>query len=345
MIPADRFLELLDGLAQTRLAVCGDYFLDEYLVLDPALEEASLETGLPARQVVAVRTSPGAAGTVTANLAALEAGAIYAVGAIGDDGNGYSLRQGLQRCGVDMSHLLVQEEIFTPTYTKPMIIQEDGSEAEGSRVDIKNRRPFSDSLQQRLRAELEAVLPEVDGVILADQIAEENLGVITPAFREALAELAAAHPDKVFLADSRAHIDTFTGVMIKPNRREAALCLGLAEETAADLEKLAQLGQELARRNGRPVFVTLGAEGLLACTGDSAHRVPGIPLEGSLDICGAGDSMTAGVVAALCAGASPLEAAVMGNLVASITIQQVGATGTATPGQVLQRYLDIYGEA
>lgn len=345
MIPAERFLELLDGLAQVRLAVCGDYFLDEYLVVDPALEEVSLETGLAARQVVGVRSSPGAAGTVTANLAALEVGAIYAVGAIGDDGNGYTLRQGLQRCGVDMSHLLVLDEIFTPTYTKPLIIQADGSEAEGNRIDIKNRRPFSESLQQRLLGELTAVLPEVDGVILADQIAEENLGVITPAFREALAELAGAHPEKVFFADSRAHIDAFSGVMIKPNRREAALCLGLAEESAADPQRLAELGRQLARRNGQPVFITLGAEGLLACTEQSAHRVAGIPLEGPLDICGAGDSATAGIVSALCAGATPMEAAVMGNLVASITVQQIGTTGTATPGQVLQRYLDVYGEA
>jgi len=40
----------------------------------------------------------------------------------------------------------------------------------------------------------------------------------------------------------------------------------------------------------------------------------------------------------LCAGASPAAAARVGCLVASITIQQLGVTGTASPAQVLQRF-------
>jgi sugar/nucleoside kinase (ribokinase family) len=44
-----------------------------------------------------------------------------------------------------------------------------------------------------------------------------------------------------------------------------------------------------------------------------------------------------GIVAALCCGASHVEAAQVGNLVASITIQQIGTTGTATRAQVLDR--------
>jgi sugar/nucleoside kinase (ribokinase family) len=40
----------------------------------------------------------------------------------------------------------------------------------------------------------------------------------------------------------------------------------------------------------------------------------------------------------MAAGASLEEAAAFGNLVASITIQQLGATGTATPEQVRQRW-------
>lgn len=53
---------------------------------------------------------------------------------------------------------------------------------------------------------------------------------------------------------------------------------------------------------------------------------------------GAGDSVTGGLVPSLCSGASPVEAAVVGNLVASITVQQIGTTGTASPEQVLKRF-------
>ncbi|MEN6305495.1 MAG: PfkB family carbohydrate kinase [Armatimonadia bacterium] len=341
MMDSDRFLEVLDGFPRVRLAIVGDFFLDKYLVIDPVLTETSLETGLEALQVVSVRQSPGAAGTVTSNLAALQVGALYAVGAIGDDGHGYELRQGLQRTGVDMTHLLTLEEILTPTYTKPMVIQEDGSERESSRVDIRNRRPLSEAVQERLVGELAAVLPEVDGVIIADQVEEPHLGVVTPFVREALASLAAEHADKAFFADSRANIAEFRNVMTKPNAREAALAMGVEEPSP---EQLREAGQGLASRNDRPVFITMGPEGMLVCTSDDCTAIPGIPVEGPLDICGAGDSATSGIVSALCAGATIQEAAVFGNLVASITIQQVGTTGTASPAEVLQRYLDTYGD-
>ena len=49
----------------------------------------------------------------------------------------------------------------------------------------------------------------------------------------------------------------------------------------------------------------------------------------------------AGIVSALCCGATPVEAALVGNLVASITIQQIGTTGTATREQVLGRYREV----
>jgi sugar/nucleoside kinase (ribokinase family) len=46
----------------------------------------------------------------------------------------------------------------------------------------------------------------------------------------------------------------------------------------------------------------------------------------------------AGVVSALASGAEPEEAALLGNVVASITIQQIGTTGTASPAQVRERF-------
>lgn len=342
MITSDRFLEILDRFSHVRLAVFGDYFLDKYLVIDPALNEPSVETGLDAFQVVGLRHSPGAAGTVTSNLAGLEVGGIYAVGAIGDDGHGYELRQGLQRSGVDMEHLLVLDEMVTPAYTKPMLIQPDGSECEGHRLDIKNRRPLSETVQRRLLAELEAVLPEVQGVIIADQVAEAQLGVVTPLVREGLAELAAAHPETIFFADSRASIGEFRNMIIKPNAHEAARLAGGDGPDEPSPDELRAIGQELARRNAHPVFITLGADGILICEESQTGQLPAIAVPEPIDVCGAGDSATAGIVAALCAGASCREAAVFGTLVASLTIQQIGSTGKASPPEVLQRFVDNY---
>ena len=62
-----------------------------------------------------------------------------------------------------------------------------------------------------------------------------------------------------------------------------------------------------------------------------------MPVEDPIDPTGAGDSATAGCVLALCAGATPAEAGVIGNLVASLTVQQLATTGTARPDQLPKR--------
>jgi rfaE bifunctional protein kinase chain/domain len=337
---SERLDALLRHFPSVRLAVVGDFFLDRYLIIDPTLSEVSLETDLEAYQVVAQRCSPGAAGTVTSNVCALGVGTVFAVSAIGEDGHGYDLRQCLRARGVRLDHLLEAPERFTPTYTKPMKRQPDGSEVEINRLDIKNRRPLPPDLEEAVIERLRAVASEVYGVIIADQVQERNCGAITDRVREEIGSLAQAHPEVIFVADSRARIGEFRQVSLKPNQHEAvrAVYPGFAGEV--DLAAAKSAGLELFVRNGRPIFVTVGPDGVLVCTGTGCEHVPGIRVSGSIDIVGAGDSVMAGIVAALCSGATPAEAALVGNLVASITIQQLGTTGTATPDQVRSRFAE-----
>ena len=65
--------------------------------------------------------------------------------------------------------------------------------------------------------------------------------------------------------------------------------------------------------------------------------VPGVKVAGEIDPTGAGDSVSAGAVMALCAGAELSEAVVVGNLVASITVRQIATTGFARPEQLPER--------
>jgi sugar/nucleoside kinase (ribokinase family) len=87
--------------------------------------------------------------------------------------------------------------------------------------------------------------------------------------------------------------------------------------------------QTRARRAARP------GEGIIVFDAAGFARIRAVPVHGPIDTVGAGDSAVAGLSAALCAGASPREVAKIGNLVASVTIHQIGTTETATPGQVL----------
>ena len=71
---------------------------------------------------------------------------------------------------------------------------------------------------------------------------------------------------------------------------------------------------------------------------EGEQHIPAIPVTGPIDVVGAGDSAMAGLVAALCAGGTLAESALVGNLAASLTIQQLGETGTATRAQILARF-------
>src|SRR6201987_1319757 len=95
MLTGVRVEQILARLPELQVGVVGDLFLDRYLGIDPALTEPSIETGLDAYQVVRVRSYPGAAGTVINNLVALGVRRVCPVAVIGDDGEGYELRQAL----------------------------------------------------------------------------------------------------------------------------------------------------------------------------------------------------------------------------------------------------------
>lgn len=338
---AERFAAIVDGFPRARICVVGDLFLDKYLDLDGGLTETSLETGLDAYQVGRVRCYPGAGGTVANNLAALGVGQVSVLSLIGDDGEGYDLRQALRRAAIDDSWLKVVAGFQTPTYTKPML-QQGGTARELNRLDFKNRRALDAAAEDWLLQRLEAAAGAFSALVIADQVQERNCGVISDRVRARLAELAQTHPQVVFLADSRCRIAEFRNVITKPNRAEAVPGLAAA---AADIDSVAL---QLAQRTQRPVYVTLGAEGLLVAEGGQAPlgsagqvtRVPTYRVAGEIDIVGAGDSTMAGIAAALCSGASLAEAGLAGCLTASITIQQIGVTGTATPAQLRQRFAE-----
>ena len=338
-----RLLEILDDIPNKRVAVVGDFFLDRYFIIDSELAEISVETGLTVHQVVDIRLSPGAAGNVVANLCGLGVGDLICVGVIGADGEGFELRKCLDKIGANHHDwLLKRTDRFTPCYTKPMLC-ENGKETELNRIDIKNRSILAVQAEDALIERLDDLLPEIDAVIIADQVQERNCGSVTDRVREKLGELALKYPDKYFLVDSRVRMSEFRNVMTKPNKYEVVDAIRGNARADADagleisLDEAKLCASELRKLTSKPVFLTAQEEGIFVAD-DDLVQVPGVAVEGEIDPTGAGDSCAAGLVAALCAGATPKEAALFGNLTASITIKKLGQTGTASPQEILEQF-------
>lgn len=351
-ISLDRLTDIFSRFHDLKIGLVGDLFLDRYLEIPAATDEQSIETGLVAYQVSHVRNSPGALGTVMNNLRALGVGTLVPVTIIGDDGHGFDLMKTLESMPADLSHVLRVPGRLTPTYTKPMKADGDGWR-ELNRLDIRTRRPLDNSDRNRLCARLERVFNETDGMIVLDQIADE-CGVVDEFVRERLLSLCRRRRDRLTFVDSRNRLSSFSTGTLKGNRPELLAAAGFATDQTdyasrpdcnsqpddtAQPDAVERAARKLSGMTKRDVYATLGGDGILVTPAEGTQtRIPAIPLDSPLDIVGAGDSVTAGMVAALLAEAEPVEAAAIGNLVASITVQQIGTTGTATPNQVFERW-------
>jgi len=233
---------------------------------------------------------------------------------------------------------------FTPTYGKPCYIDPQSKDlslqTELERLDIKNRRATPVRLQEDMMGYIRSRLESWNGLILVDQVGEKNCGVLSSRLRKFLTMEAQRRPGLTFLADSRERINLFKHVILKPNQFEAAQAVrgsGRKPSLKASKEDACALSES----SHCPVFLTLSERGMLVADGARVQHLQAFSTAGPIDPVGAGDSTSAAIAASLSAGASLLEAATIANLVGSITVQQLGTTGTATPAQILRRYREV----
>lgn len=332
----DRFQSLTARYPGLRLAVVGDFCLDRYFDIDPARAETSIETGLPVHNVTRVRCQPGAAGTILNNLVALGVGTLHPVGIAGDDGEGWQLLRALRGlAGVRLERFVQSPDRNTFTYSKPLVHSPGEPPRELSRLDFKNWDPTPRTLSDRVAASLEELAPQLDAMILMDQVDLADTGVVTRPVLDAVERIAARHPALPILADSRRSLRGFPRVIFKMNAAELARFAGHPIDS---LDEIRAAAAELARNNGRPVFITLAERGIVGAGPDGAtHHVPALPVTGPIDIVGAGDSVTANLAAALAAGATLPDAMELAMAAAHCVIHQLGTTGTASVAQLADR--------
>lgn len=329
-LTADQVLALQDRYASLRLAVVGDYALDRYLEIDASKSEVSIETDKEVHNVIKVRSQPGAAGTILGNLVALGIGELIPVGFCGQDGEGFELLRALSNTpGVNLDHFIQTPDRVTFTYTKPLLMRDGAIPEELNRLDFKNWTPTPRNLEDQLAASLATLAPRVDGVMILDQVDIEDTGVVTSGFLNRARPIFENHPALPVMADSRRGLNGFPPVIFKMNLEE----LNRLSESGdpSDQTSPAARAKRLSQRNGKPVFITMAADGILGAgpNGD-IEQSPIHPIRGPIDIVGAGDSVSANLIAAFAAGLPMATALQLANAAASIVIHKVGTTGGAS---------------
>ena len=325
----ENILSVLDNASGRRVTVFGDFCLDKYLYINSKRDEKSLETGLTAYQVEKKALFPGVGGTVANNLRTLDVH-VQCVGLSGNDGEGYELIKGLNDIGAETELMVRSDDIMTCTYIKPMRGSKDEPYNEINRFDIRNFKETTRELEDKLLINLNKALDTTEGVVITDQFLELNYSVVTDRIRREISEMPKRLPGKVFFADSRKYAGNYSNIIIKCNRYELPSAGGAINDVIAG-------GKDLLSKNGYAAVVTAGAGGAYTFEGKECLHVPAFNVEGPLDIVGAGDATNAGVILGLTLGLRLNDAVLLGSCISSITIQQIGVTGTATISQIKQR--------
>lgn len=311
-----------------KIGVLGDFCVDAYWFIDPAREEYSIETGRRVQHVRRQRYTPGAAGNVVANLAALGVRHIETFGVIGPDLFGHELARLLRGPGATTDGLRVQAADWdTPVYGKPYLGDE-----ELQRLDFGAFNCLSDETWQHVLDCVRAARDRLDFLLVNQQLPQ---GWCDARRAQDVAD-ELRHWQGRHLVDARQCAGLFGDACYKLNEREAARMAGIelpADSRLSD-EQVADLCARDEPRH-EPLFITRGERGMAVAQAGRIDFIPGVSIAGPTDPVGAGDTVTATLAACLACGIGPAQAAVLANLAASVTVRKLRQTGTVSPDELL----------
>lgn len=318
---------VLSGICGANVGILGDFCLDVYWKADMKRSLLSRETPHYPLPVVEERMSPGGAGNVAANAAALGA-KVTAIGIVGSDWRGAALTDALRQHGIDTSLLIRSEHRVTNTYIKPLRAGISDVVYEDPRLDFENYDLPSGETEEALLEALRTAAKTLDVLCVCDQM---QYGAITPKVRALVSQLA--QEGLAVFVDSRQRIALYEHCIVKPNDVEAEAATGIADSEQAALA--------LSRKNGCPAIVTVGERGCYVCENGKVIRCPARHVEPPVDFVGAGDTFLSGLACAYAAGASICDAAGFANAAASVTVKKIGTTGTASPDELRHAWREL----
>jgi len=322
-----RVRTLLAAAQRTRILVVGDVMLDRFIW--GRVTRISPEAPVPVVEHDHESSMPGGAANVARNLTALGTSTAI-LSAIGPDAPGRELRRLLGETGVDCAGLIPTPARQTSIKTRVIANQQ-----QVVRVDRETRGGIDARLAARLLAAVDRQLDQAAAVIVGDY----GKGVVTQALLDGVKARCRARGIWLSLDPKPVHRLNLTGLsLITPNRKEA---FELAEETdpgrapspLADPALRRVVDRLLTGLRPALLLVTLGEQGMLLCsTGRPPFHIPTVAQE-VFDVSGAGDTVIATFTAAIAAGASPIEAAILSNHAAGVVVGKVG-TATVTAAEL-----------
>ncbi|MBY0402496.1 MAG: bifunctional hydroxymethylpyrimidine kinase/phosphomethylpyrimidine kinase [Cyanobacteria bacterium] len=279
----------------------------------------------------------GAAGNAAHNIAKLQAKRVAIVGVAGKDYQCSLLLDALHRDGLDTSGLILDENRPTTTKTRISGIANQSVTQQLVRIDRESQALIPQEIENKLIDRLNSMAQDFDAILLSDY----GLGVITPAVIETCHHLVKKH-GLIYAVDSQKDLSLFQGsTILTPNQPEAENNVGYTIETQ---EQLLKAGETiLSATQGQNLLITRGSEGMALFERQGSYsQIPVFNKSEVFDVTGAGDTVVGTLTLALATGTPILEAAILGNLAASIVVKRFGAS-TTTPLELTEALNAIDG--
>lgn len=319
-----RLASMFSRLSRRKVLVIGDLMLDTYTI--GKARRISPEAPVAVIQVTREERRPGGAGNVILNLISMGA-EVVAVGRIGNDIAGESLRHTLITEKVDVRGLVIQNNLATPV--KNRIIAENQQIV---RVDYEEVTPVPEMLVQEIIEMLPALLEGVSIVAISDY----GKGFLSKALLTAIIEKANGLHIPIIADPKGCDFSKYSGVtIIKPNLAEAYAASGLGAD--ADLGLVAERVLKVAQ--AKILMITRSEAGISIFHSDGKRQDFPVKVREVKDVTGAGDTVLAMLTCAIASGLSVDEAVQLSNVAAGMAIERLGCA-RITLSELARRLLD-----
>jgi len=308
-ISKDRLAQIVRAFPNVELLVIGDLILDSYLECR-ALGVAN-EAPVPLVEIQSQRQTAGGAGNVATNLVRLGI-LTRLVAPLGNDRESAQMQQILTEAGIDFHPVAVSRPI-------PHKMRVLTGRHYHLRLDDEQTAPLNDEETATFQRVIEKSWGRPSALLVSDY----DKGAVTPSLVEWLEPQAQRGKLPIYADLKPRNATQWKNLsLIAPNLSEAREVVGKLHPTISIPEEPADLASILSKQLANQVVLKLSEQGILAVDrGGAVCRLAAVS-QHPANVSGAGDTVFATLSAALAAGASLKEAAVLANAAASVAVSK-----------------------
>jgi len=315
-------INVINKLKNPKLLVVGDFAIDEMVYGKAA--RISREAPVLILKHDETKIILGAASNAAHNVSALNDGKVKVIGVCGKDYYAPILMKAFKDAKIDTSLMVADKDRPTTTKTRISGFSAQSVRQQIVRIDRELNEPISKRTEEKIIANIKKAMPDCDAVILSDY----NIGIMTDKVIKFTIE-EANRLGKIVTVDAQGALGRYqNATCLTPNQPDAEKAVGYEINC---FEDAIRAGKDLLKiTNAEMMLLTRGDEGMIVFYDkDKYFSVNAFNKTDVFDVTGAGDTVVAAFTLALAAGAKPDEAAIIGNLAASIVIRQFGCAVTS----------------